>query len=60
MRYAEAFDGMYCGRAKTLAVGRIGGRQSAKTNYCAWQMGSMYYGVKEWTDGNFGELLECG
>ncbi len=30
--------------------------QRAKTNYCAWQIGSMNYGKKEWTGGSCREL----
>ena len=42
MRCAEAVDGMYCGKESKNAGCWTNGRgQRAKTNYCAWQMGSM-------------------
>lgn len=63
MRYAEAFDGMHCRRAKPLVAGQRAGGSARRPNDCAWQMRSIVYGDKEWTGRNsrgvlvFGDLL---
>ena len=47
--YAEGVDGMYCRREQKRWL-LTAGTSARRPDYCAWQMGSMDYDEKEWTD----------